>query len=397
VIEAAELLRRLVACDTSNPPGREAAAAAIVEDVLRDAGVACERVAKDPERPNLIARLRGRGDGPSLCFLGHLDVVQARWQDWSTDPFAGAIVDGVLVGRGTVDMKSQVAAAVTALATLARERFEPNGDVMLVLCADEEVGDANVGAPFLVKARPDLAPTYVIGEGGGERYVRSDGPVYTFDHGVKMSAKATLTVRGRAADASLPGNGENALVELARLLTRLPQPQRPEDPWEWLQQALAQNVWTPTAAEANGPQNVVPEQATATIYCAALPGATKDGLDTELRELLGPGGYDLEVSEPTGGRTSPVESPLRDAIESFVAENDADARVEPVLGYGFSDCDLFRQHYGSIAYGFIPFRHAPPLENLTRKHGVDERIRLADLEFQVAAALSIAKYIGALR
>src|SRR5437868_4986604 len=109
--DVTELLRRLVACDTSNPPGREAQAAAILEDYLEAAGVACERVAQDQERPNLIATLRGRGGGPSLAFLGHLDVVQAaRRQDWSVEPFAGVERDGAVWGRGTIDMKCQVAA-----------------------------------------------------------------------------------------------------------------------------------------------------------------------------------------------------------------------------------------------------------------------------------------------
>src|SRR4051794_5727475 len=105
----APLLQRLVACDTSNPPRREAQAAAIVEGSLQGSGVECERVAKDPERPNLVARLRGTGDGPSLAFLGHLDVVPARRQDWSVEPFAGVEKDDVIWGRGTVDMKCQVA------------------------------------------------------------------------------------------------------------------------------------------------------------------------------------------------------------------------------------------------------------------------------------------------
>src|SRR3954470_14666932 len=136
--EVAGLLQRLIACDTSNPPGREAQAAAILEEYLQAAGIACERVAKDPERPNLIATLPGRGGGPSLAFLGHLDVVQARREDWSLEPFAGVERDGAIWGRGAVDMKCQVVAAAVALATLAREGFVPTGDVTLIFVADEE-------------------------------------------------------------------------------------------------------------------------------------------------------------------------------------------------------------------------------------------------------------------
>src|SRR3954468_24904402 len=201
--EVRDLLRRLVACDTSNPPGRETAAAAILEDYLEAAGVDCERVAQDPDRANLLVRLPGRGTGPSLGFLGHLDVVLARREEWSVEPFAAIERDGAIWGRGTVDMKCQVAATAVALAALAREGFQPNGDLMLLLMADEEVGDAGVGAPFFVEERPDLRPDYVIGEGAGERYATPHGPVYLVYHGVKQTASATLTVHGRPGDASL--------------------------------------------------------------------------------------------------------------------------------------------------------------------------------------------------
>src|SRR3954469_9738126 len=219
--EVTELLRRLVTCDTSNPPGREAQAAAIIEDYLEPHGIICERVAKDPERPNLLARLPGRGTGPSLAFLGHLDVVQARRQDWSVEPFAGIERDGAIWGRGTVDMKCQVAATAVALATLAREGFKPNGDLMLLLMSDEEVGEAEVGAPYFVQARPDLCPDFVVGEGAGERFETPAGAIYMLDHGVKATASATVTVRGRPGDASLPDTGPNALYEAGRLLSRL--------------------------------------------------------------------------------------------------------------------------------------------------------------------------------
>jgi anti-anti-sigma factor len=98
-------------------------------------------------------------------------------------------------------MKCQVAATAVALAALAREGFQPNGDLMLVLMADEEVGESGVGSPFFVEARPDLCPDYVVGEGAGERFVTPAGPVYLLDCGVKATASATLTVHGRAGRA----------------------------------------------------------------------------------------------------------------------------------------------------------------------------------------------------
>src|SRR4051812_32774846 len=179
VTDVVELAQRLIACNTSNPPGEEAQAAAVVEEALSGTGVEVQRVVKDnPSRPNVLARLRGRGDGPSLAFLCHLDVVQARREDWSVDPFAGILRDDTVWGRGAVDMKCQVAAAATALASLARDGFEPNGDLMLILLADEEVGEAGVGAPFFAEEMADLRPDFVVGEGAGERYETDDGPLY---------------------------------------------------------------------------------------------------------------------------------------------------------------------------------------------------------------------------
>jgi len=424
--EASELLRRLVACDTSNPPGRETQAVAVLEDYLQSAGIACERVAKDPERANLIARLPGRGCGPSLAFLGHVDVVVAQRDEWSVEPFAGVERDGAIWGRGTVDMKCQVASTAVALATLAREGFQPAGDVLLLIMADEEVGEAGVGAPFLVEQRPDLRPDFVIGEGAGERFDTAAGPIYLLDHGVKATAEITLTVRGAPGDASLPDTGPNALYEAARLLNRLESYSSPvrilpevetlvdalepgeapaverlaaaratDSAIDRILGALVGTTFQPSILEAPAPQNVVPGTVTVTIACGPLPGTTAEELEAELREALGEGPYDLEVTTPPkGGSTSGTDTPLREAIEAFLADEDPEARLVPTLGYGYSDCHVIREAYGSVAYGFIPFRHADAMTNLKTKHGADERVLVDDLEFQARAALAVARSIG---
>jgi acetylornithine deacetylase/succinyl-diaminopimelate desuccinylase-like protein len=423
--EVTELLRRLVACDTSNPPGTETPAAAILEEYLSSAGLECRRLAKEPDRANLLVRLPGRGAGPSLGFLGHLDVVVARREDWSVEPFAAIERDGAIWGRGTVDMKCQVAATAVALATLARENFKPAGDLMLLLMADEEVGESAVGSPFFVEQVPDLNPDFVIGEGAGERYMLPNGPVYLMDHGVKATAKATLTIRGRAGDASLPDAGANPVFEMARLLGRLaeyrspvripaevvplidaaaPGSQAPEERLaaaraahpglDRLLGALVGTTIQPTIVEVPAPQNVIPQQATVTLACIVLPGTSAEDLEQELREALGAGDYELEIVEPKGGSVSETGTALHRAIESFLAERDPDARLVPILGYGYSDCHVMREEYGSVTYGFIPFRHGDPVVNLETKHGVDERVLIDDLVFQTEAALSIARTIG---
>jgi acetylornithine deacetylase/succinyl-diaminopimelate desuccinylase-like protein len=420
-VEATDLLGRLITCDTSNPPGRETQAVAIVERYLLDAGLECERVAADPDRANLVARLPGTGDGPSLAFLGHVDVVQTRREDWSVEPFAGIERDGMIWGRGAVDMKSQVAAACVALAALARTGFQPPGDLLLLLMADEEVATAGVGSEWFVEQRPDLAPDFVIGEGAGERFATPAGPVYLLDCGVKASAKATLTVFGHAGDASLPDPGPSAVIELGRLLERLRRHTfatrilpilhellttlgGEDGAWEdrlvvaraahpglgQILQALTSTVVHPTVVEAPEPVNQLPDRAIATLQCALVPGTTRETLEAELRLALGDGRYTLSVAEPQGGTLSDPDTPLRWAIDAFLARADPGARVLPALGYGYSDCDRMRTAYGSTAYGFIPFRHQDPLVNLLTKHGVDERVLIDDLEFQVDAAMTIA-------
>ena len=127
-----------------------------------------------------------------------------------------------------------------------------------------------------------------------------------------------------------------------------------------------------------------------------MPGTTATEIETELRDALGDGAYELDVVPPKGGRTSDPATPLRTAIEQFLAEHDPGARLVPALGYGYSDCDVMRQAYGCVAYGFIPFRHADPVTNLETKHGADERVLIADLVFQTRAAMAIARSIGAL-
>src|SRR6266511_2116998 len=152
--EVTELLQQLIRVDTTNPPGNETAAAELLRDYLEDSGVSCELYAKIPERANLVARIPGRGDGPRLLLLSHTDVVLADAAEWNADPFGGELRDGEVWGRGALDMKGQVAASAVAIATLARDGFEPSGDLIFAATADEEVG-TGLGAQWLCEAHPD--------------------------------------------------------------------------------------------------------------------------------------------------------------------------------------------------------------------------------------------------
>jgi acetylornithine deacetylase/succinyl-diaminopimelate desuccinylase-like protein len=352
--------------------------------------------------------------------------VPATSEGWSVDPFAGIERDGAIWGRGTVDMKGQVAASAVALATLAREGFEPAGDLMLLLMADEEVGTAGVGASFFVEQRPDLGLDYVVGEGAGERFETPAGPLYLLACGSKATVEVVMKVSGRPADISLPDAGPNALYEVARLLGRLqghrfpsrvipavaplidvlsPGPEAVEARLERARcaagpalgrivTALTSTVIHPSVLAADGPKNVAAEEATVTFSASTLPGVEAQDLEAELRSALGEGAYELEVVPPKGGLVSEADTALMAAINSFLSEHDRGARLVPALGYGYSDCDVMREAYGSIAYGFIPFRHASARINLDTKHGIDEHVLIDDLAFQTEAALWIARTVS---
>ena len=168
--EVIDLARDLIRVDTSNPPGNETPAAELLAAYLRDAGVdEVELVGPDPDRLNLVARIAGAGDGPSLMLLAHTDVVPAPRDGWTVDPFEGAVRDGRLIGRGAVDMKGELAARAAALAAVALDGRRPAGDLVLVAEADEERNVSDVGLSWLVRERPDLRCDYAINEGGGSR------------------------------------------------------------------------------------------------------------------------------------------------------------------------------------------------------------------------------------
>src|SRR2546421_1179917 len=219
--EVTELLQELIRVDTTNPPGNETAAAELLRVYLEESGAECELYARVPERANLVARLPGRGDGPSLLFLSHTDVVLADPAEWSADPFGGELRDGEVWGRGALDMKGQVAASAVAMATLAREGFEPAGDLVFAATADEE-GGAGFGAQWLCEAHPDAVRCeYLVNEGSGERLELGGKAFYMCSVAEKMSAPFRLRVRGRSGHASMPGIADNALVKAAPLITAL--------------------------------------------------------------------------------------------------------------------------------------------------------------------------------
>jgi acetylornithine deacetylase/succinyl-diaminopimelate desuccinylase-like protein len=151
----AELSQNLIRFNTTNPPGDEAACVNYIQQLLQEAGIESKIYARDPYRPNLVARLKGRGDAPPLLLQGHVDVVTTENQKWTHPPFEAKIVDGFIWGRGALDMKGAVAMMLSAFLRAKIENANLPGDVILTILSDEEAG-GNFGAKYLVENHADL-------------------------------------------------------------------------------------------------------------------------------------------------------------------------------------------------------------------------------------------------
>ncbi|MCK9250435.1 MAG: M20/M25/M40 family metallo-hydrolase [Solirubrobacteraceae bacterium] len=236
VPSAADLLQRLIRLDTVNPPGNERPAIELLAGLLEAAGFAVEQDGRTPERPNLVAELAAedpdaRAAGPVLGLLSHVDTVLASPEDWRHDPWSGHLdEDGVIWGRGAIDMKSQTAAEVTAAVGLAASGWRPSrGSLKVIVVSDEETGGAD-GAVWLCRERPDLARCdLLLNEGAGAPIHFRDRHHYGVCVGEKGPMRFVLRTHGRAAHASTPRLGDNALVRLAPLITRLAEARLPVD------------------------------------------------------------------------------------------------------------------------------------------------------------------------
>ena len=430
--ETTALLRDLLRVDTTNPPGRETAAATLLKDYLEASGVECELVARDPDRANLVARIPGTGDGPSLALLGHTDVVPADPTGWQHPPFSGELDDdGYVWGRGAVDMKNETASRAVTLAVLARSGFRPRGDLLLIAEADEENGSDEVGLQWLVRERPDIGTDYVLNEGASERLTLADGrTVVTINVGEKATLPALVTALGRAAHASTPLAGANAVPRLATLIGRLAgyRPERrlmPET--RALLEALVGEVdgdldgaiaraqslhpafvelvsplfattIAPTRLRGSNARNVMPARASVECDCRVLPGTTEAELAGELATALGTDlPHEVEFLEPpNGGSVSPIDTPLFDVVRRWVDENDPGAILLPTVCTGFTDSHFMREAFGSVAYGFWPMRHTPYEVAAAGIHSVDERIHVDDLGYTTRFQVEACRAIGAL-
>jgi acetylornithine deacetylase/succinyl-diaminopimelate desuccinylase-like protein len=418
--EAVDLLRRLIAFDTVNPPGNELAAQEYLFGLLSDAGFECELLGAVPSRPNLVARLTGDpahpADGPTLCFLGHVDTVLADPAAWSHGPWSGDVADGCVWGRGALDMKSQVAAEVAAAVSLARSGFRPAvGELLIVVVVDEETG-GGLGAEWLTRTHPSLVRCdLLVNEGGGAVFEYGGLRRYGVCCAEKGVFRFTLSTSGVAGHASMPKIASSALLKMGPLLQcfaeRSPSfvltPDAvaflrgigadPSDPaaavaglsaadprLAALFEPMFSVTFAPTRISASEKINVIPSLAELKVDCRVPPGLGEAEVLRGIAEVLGggPPDFHVEFTERVVGNRSPSDSPLMDAIRGWIAERDPGAEVVPVVLPGFTDSRHFREAFPEcVAYGFFPQRHQPLAEVMPLIHAADERIDVRDIAF----------------
>jgi acetylornithine deacetylase/succinyl-diaminopimelate desuccinylase-like protein len=423
--DTTELLQLLVRTNTVNPPGNERPAQERLAKLLADAGFDVELLGRTDERPNLVARLRGTGDGPTLCLLSHVDTVLADASAWERDPWSGDVVDGVLWGRGAQDMKSQTAAEVTAAISLARSGWRPaHGALLVIVVADEETGGTE-GAMWLTEHHPDAVRCdLLLNEGAGTVFPYGDERVYGVCVAEKGVFRFTVTTDGVAAHASLPKAGDNALLKMAPLLEAMRERQpafdvtdparallgelgvpvdgdpagalealRGRDPvLAGLVETMLGVTLAPTIISASEKINVIPARAQLHVDCRTPPGMGEDQVLRRVHEILGGDGYRIEFTEKVIGNASPAESPLMDALRGWIAREDPGARVVPTMLPAFTDSRTFRAAFPEcVAYGFFPQREMNLFEMWQLVHANDERIAIADLGFAARCYRDVTK------
>lgn len=409
----------LIRFDTTNRgggDGTERAAGEYVAERLAEAGLHPELLESAPGRANVVARISGSKPGPALLLHGHLDVVPAESAAWSVHPFSGEIRDGVLWGRGAVDMKNAVAVVVALVREWARSGRQPDRDIVLAFTADEEDTSA-YGARWLVEQHQELFDdcTEAIGESGGFTFHSGSAlrlyPVASAERG---TAWLKLTARGTAGHGSKP-NGDNAVTQLAEAITRIGRHQWPVrlipavqaaidaiglavadgdnigsgdiadrlrqiGPAAALVAATVRNSANPTMLQAGTKVNVIPGEAVAYVDGRVLPGYEAEFAAT-LDELTGPGvTWEYAHSEPPV--QAPLASPLLSAMAAALLAEDPAAIVVPYCMSGGTDAKQFAR-LGMDCYGFTPLVLPPGYDYYAMFHGIDERIPLSALHASV--------------
>ncbi|PPG51126.1 MULTISPECIES: M20/M25/M40 family metallo-hydrolase [unclassified Rathayibacter] len=414
--ETALIARDLIRFDTSNyGDGKaepERPAAEYVAAKLRDLGLEPELIDSDPGRTSVVARVAGEDrERGALVVHGHLDVVPAIADNWSVDPFGGEIKDGMLWGRGAVDMKNMDAMILASLGDILREGRRPSRDLVIAFFADEEAGGVR-GSGFLARERPELfaGATEAISEVGGYSIELAGKRAYLVQTGEKALMWLTLRAHGTAGHGSQI-NSENAVTRLAQAIARIGSEEWPtrltdttrelldevarllgHDPQRSTPEELALATGTasrfiaatlrttanPSMLSAGYKANVIPGTAEATIDVRVLPGE-EDAVLERLKVLAGEH-VEILVQHRDIGLEVPFAGPLVESMAASIRRFDPGAEVLPYLLSGGTDNKALST-LGITGYGFAPLQLPSSLDFPALFHGVDERVPLDALVF----------------
>ena len=433
--QAREMLKTLVGINSTHAHGSTAAAHAVERWILEAGFDPKDAVflapADHPTKGNLVVRLRGKGQGKPVLVLGHLDVVEARPQDWSVDPFTLTEKDGYFYGRGAIDMKDGDAALAATLVRLKKEGFVPRRDIIAAFTADEEAGgDAN-GPAFLLKEHRDLIDaSLVLNLDGGGGNLKTGKPLY-FELGTSEKTYLTYTLEttGPGGHGSLPGS-DTPIYQLSRGLLRLQALQFPVhltdtmrsnfeqlaalDPSEYSADmkavattadaaaaqrlsrntrfnALLHTTCVATLISGGHAENALPQRARATVQCRMMPGEREADVQAALVKALDDPGIHLTLDAPP--IVSPESAPsteFRRQLGEVVHSMWPGVPIVPAMATGFSD-DRQTRNAGIPSYD-VAGVWMDIDEN--RAHGRDERVGVRAFDESVEYTYRLLKAFG---
>ena len=433
--EVTDLLQSLIrnACVNDGTPtsGHEDRSVAVLRDLLTMPGLDLRAYEPLEGRTSLLARIEGSDpSAPTLLLMGHTDVVPVNPGGWQRDPHGGELVDGVVWGRGAVDMLNLTASMGLATRNLARSGWKPKGTLLYLAVADEEAGGIH-GAKWLVDNVPDdVRADFVVTESGGIPVQTAEGPRLWVTVGEKGVCWTRLVVKGTPGHGSRPLGADNALVKAAQVVTRLSE-YRPtahvSDIWrQWVEgmafepevsAALVDpaRIWealdrlpltyaklchanthmtiAPTVAHGGTKTNVIPDRVELEIDVRTLPGQTSDDLRMVVNDALGELAADveMEILQENKASVSSPDTPLWDSLERAALRLAPGARCIPSLTTGGTDARVFRE-IGIPAYGFGLFSERVSYEQFQSMfHGNDERVDQDSLRLSVELWEQVAR------
>jgi len=415
VVSICQDLIRIPSVNFGEGKGDEKAVADYVVKSLSEAGIIATIYESAPNRCNVIARIKGSDSKRSgLVVHGHLDVVPANADDWSVDPFSAEIRDGMIWGRGAVDMKNVDAMILAIVRSWSRTGFTPQRDIVLAFFADEEAG-MTFGSRWMTANHPEVFAgcSEAISEVGGFSVTVADGKrLYFIEAAQKGIHWMKLTARGRAGHGSMM-NSDNALTTLTEAVAKIGRYEWPQrytktvkvlfkkiaeatgkpynendlrpllkeiGPTERMIGATLQNTANPTMLEAGYKANVIPGSASAVIDGRFLPGYENE-LNETIRSIIG---HDIEIETISRDIALEVdfEGDLVEAMCDAITKFDPEGIPVPYLMSGGIDNKALSE-LGIVGYGFSPLRLPSDLDFMALFHGVDERVPISGLHFGV--------------